>query len=224
MLPPDPKSSEQSETQVEITDLGRSSSFDKVSNKFIQENRIFSIHIRTWMTIASVVGIVVLGGIVLGNVLSQLKKEQGNAVPPFHDPVSLYTTDGVCYVSARNGVVTALRARDGSLLWRHTGGKTNEAPATVINGVLYLVPLNTYDQSAKTGTVEALRASDGTPLWSRTFPRDPHMGFNLTVMNNVVCIRSVANTIDVLRTSDGPLLWHYTSKTSIFSTAADGMV
>ncbi|MEO6889611.1 MAG: PQQ-binding-like beta-propeller repeat protein [Ktedonobacteraceae bacterium] len=222
MFPPDPESVAQSETQVEITDLGGPSAFNKVSKKFIQGKRIFSFHRRTWMTLATVVGIVVLGGIVLGNVWYQPKKEPVNDLPHIQYPVSLSVADGVCYATATNGVVTALRIRDGSLLWHHTDAKTNEATATVIDGIVYLVPLYPNDPTATTGTVEALRASDGVPLWFRTLPRDSRTLFHLTVVNNVVYIRSVANTIDAFRTSDGSLLRHYTAQTPIVSMATDG--
>ncbi|MDQ2713887.1 MAG: PQQ-like beta-propeller repeat protein [Chloroflexota bacterium] len=125
-------------------------------------------------------------------------------------------------MTATNGVVTALRVRDGSLLWRYTGAKTNEASATVIDGVAYLGPRYSSDPTATTGTVEALRASDGVPLWFRTLPRDSRTFFHLIVVNSVVYIRSVANTIDAFRASDGSLLRHYMAQTPIASTATDG--
>jgi outer membrane protein assembly factor BamB len=172
-----------------------------------------------------IAGIALLVVAVLGSVSHLPKAARVTAPPlPINYPVSLSVVDEICYATATNGVVTALRVSDGSLLWRHTSGKTGEESATVVDGVVYLAPLLPPNSHATTVTIETLRASDGSPLWSRTLPRDSPTLFQLTVVNRVVYVRSEADTIDALRASDGSLLWSYTSRTPAVSTVADGVV
>jgi outer membrane protein assembly factor BamB len=218
---PDPEHAAGGETEVEITDLDSG----KIPGRSTRRNRVPSFRARSWMSLAVIAGLALLVAAVLVGVL-HLPKAVRVTAPPVHInyPVSLSVVDGICYATATNGVVTALRVSDGLLLWRHAGGKAGEESATVVDGVIYLTPLLPQDSTATTVTVEVLRASDGSPLWSRTLPRDSLTSFQLTVVNSVVYIRSVANTIEALRASDGSLLWHYTSRTPFVSTIADGMV
>jgi len=179
------------------------------------------------MSVAVIAGVAVLAAVVMVSVL-HLPKATRVTLPPvrINFPVSLSVVDGICYTTAPNGVVSALRVSDGLLLWRHAGGKTGEESATVVDGVIYLAPLLPYESTATAVTVDALRASDGSPLWSRTLPTDAPAFFQLTVVNKVVYIRSAVERIDALRTSDGSLLWHYTSRSSFVSlpSVADGIV
>jgi outer membrane protein assembly factor BamB len=174
-----------------------------------------------------IAGIALLVATVLVSV-SQLPKAARVTAPLVHinDATSLSVVDGVCYASSPNGVVTALRVSDGSLLWRHVGGTTGEESATAVDGVVYLAPLLSLDSTATSVTVEALRARDGSPLWSRTLPTDAPWLFQLTVMNRVIYVRSAVERIEALRASDGSSLWHYTSHSSLVSlpSVADGMV
>jgi outer membrane protein assembly factor BamB len=217
---PDPEHAAGGETEVEITDLDSG----KVPGRYTRDNRLPWFPTRAWMSIAMIGGIALLVVVVLVSVSHLPKVAKVTSPVPINDPVSLSVVDGICYATATNGVVTALRVSDGSLLWRHVGGKTGEESATVADGVVYLVPLLPPDSTATTVTVEALRASDGSPLWSRTLPRDSPAFIQLTVVNSIVYVRSEADTIDALRASDGSLLWSYTSRTPTASTVADGVV
>lgn len=224
MYTPDPEHASKSETEVEITDLDAPPESGKVPGRLTRRSQMSSVRVRAWMRIAVIAGIALLGVAVLVSV-SHLPKVARVTVPAqINSLVSLSVIDGICYATATNGVMTALRVSDGVLLWRHAGGKADEESATVVDGVIYLAPLLPPDSNATTVTVEALRASDGSPLWSRTLPKDSLTFFQLTVVNSIVYIRSVADTIEVLRVSDGSLLWHYTSPTPLASTVADGMV
>jgi len=220
---PDPEHAAGGETEVEITDLDSG----KVPERSTRRSRVPSFRARAWMSIAVIAGIALLAAVVLVSV-SHLPKAARVTVTPVHInyPVSLSVVDGICYATAPNGVVTALRVSDGSLLWRHAGGKTGEESATVVDGVVYLTPLLPLDSTATSVTIEALRARDGSPLWSRTFPTDAPGLFQLTVVNRVVYVRSAVERIEALRASDGTLLWHYTSHSSFVSlpSVADGMV
>jgi outer membrane protein assembly factor BamB len=176
------------------------------------------------MSIAVIAGMVLLGVIVFVSVSHLPRTVQVSVPPHINYPVSLSVVDGICYATATNGVVTALRVSDGVLLWHRAEGKAGDVEATVVDGVIYLVPLLPQDSTATTVTVVAVRASDGSPLWSRPLPTDSLTAFQLTAVNNVVYVKSVANTVEALRASDGSLLWHYMARTPFVSTVAEGMV
>jgi outer membrane protein assembly factor BamB len=220
---PEPEHAARGETEVEITDLDSG----KVAGSSTRRSRRPSLRARAWMSLAMIAGIALLVVTVLVSVL-HLPKAARVTAPPVHInyPVSLSVVDGICYASSPNGVVTALRVSDGSLLWRHAGGTTGEESVTTVDGVVYLAPLLPLDSTATSVTVEALRASDGSPFWSRTFPTDAPGLFQLTVVNRVVYVRSAVERIEALRASNGTLLWHYTSHSSLVSlpSVADGMV
>jgi outer membrane protein assembly factor BamB len=220
---PDPEYAAGGETEVEITDLDSG----KVPGRYTGRNRVPSFRARAWMSLAMIAGIALLAVAVLVSV-SHLPKATTVTAPLVHInyPVSLSVVDGICYATATNGVVTAIRVSDGSLLWRYAGGKTGQESATVVDGVVYLAPLLPPGSTDPTVTVEALRASDGSPLWSRTLPTDSPASFQFTVVNSVVYVWSAVERIDALRASDGSLLWHYTSRTPFVSlpSVADGVV
>ncbi|HEX6484853.1 MAG TPA: PQQ-binding-like beta-propeller repeat protein [Ktedonobacteraceae bacterium] len=217
---PDPEHAAGGETEVEITDLDSG----QIPGRSTRRNRVPWFRARAWMSLAMIGGIALLVVVVLVSVLHLPKVARVTSPVPINYPVSLFVVDGICYTTAPNGVVTALRASDGVLLWRHVSGKTGEESATVVDGVIYLVPFIPPDSTATTVTVEALRASNGSPLWSRTLPRDSFTFFQLTVVNRVVYVLSEADTIEALRASDGALLWSYTSRMLSVLTVADGVV
>jgi outer membrane protein assembly factor BamB len=217
---PDPEHAAEGELEVEITDLDSG----KGAGRSTRGNGLPWFRARAWMSIGMIGGIALLVVVVLVSALHVPKAARVIPLVHINYPVSLSVVDGVCYATAANGVVTALRVSDGALLWRHVGGKTSEESATVVDGVVYLVPLLPSDSAATTVTVEALRASNGSPLWSRTLPRDSPAFIQLTVVNSVVYVSSEADTIDALRASNGSLLWSYTSRTPAASTVADGVV
>ncbi|HEY0757584.1 MAG TPA: PQQ-binding-like beta-propeller repeat protein [Ktedonobacteraceae bacterium] len=223
MPTPDPEYRAEDETKIEITDLDIPLASGKLPGRFTRRSRIASSRARVWIGIATVAGFVLLGAAVLVNVAPQPKVARPDAPAQTNYPVALSVVDGICYTTAPNGIVTALRVSDGVLLWRHTG-KAAEETATVTGGIIYLVPLLPNKGSTPTVTIEALRARDGSPLWSHSFPHDALNEFQLTVVNGVVYIRSVEKSITALRASDGSLLWSYTAQTPFVSTVVEGTV
>lgn len=204
---PDPEHAARGETEVEFTDLDSG----KVVGSLTRRSRVPSFRARAWMSLAMIAGIARLVATVLVSILHVPKAARVTAPPvDINYSVSLSVVDGICYANTPNGVVRALRVSDGSLLWRFAGGTTGEEATTLVDGVIYLVPLLPLDSTATSVTVEAIRASDGSPLWSRTFPTDAPAFFQLTVVNKVVYVRSAVKRIEALRASDGSLLWSYT--------------
>ena len=103
------------------------------------------------------------------------------------------------YVEALDGSVYALRASDGSVLWRYRGGEGDAASLTVAQGLVYF--------ALQTGEIDALRASDGSVLWRYT-PQVPATQLPPLVADDLVLIALQDGSIDALRTSDSTLFWH----------------
>ena len=163
---PDPEHATGEETEVEITDLDSGKSAERST----RGNRVSSFRARAWRSLAVIAGIALLVAVVLVSV-SQLPKVVRVTSPvPINYPVSLTVVAGICYATATNGVVTALRVNDGVPLWRHVGGKTGEESATVVDGIVYLAPLLPPDSTATTVTIETLRASNDPRSGLAHFP------------------------------------------------------
>jgi eukaryotic-like serine/threonine-protein kinase len=113
------------------------------------------------------------------------------------------TVEGGVYVSTVEGMIYALRAHDGSLLWRAPIdlGPIVFASPTVVDEVVYVAPAVNPPRNP---FVYALRASDGTLLWkaqsagSTTFP--------LTVLEQRIYL-STHRGCAALRASDGSAIW-----------------
>jgi outer membrane protein assembly factor BamB len=220
---PDPEHTTKGEIEVEITDLDTG----KFSRKSTNGSQVPSFRTRAWMSLALIASITLLVATVLVSVWHVPNAARVTAPSvQINYPVSLSVVDGICYASSPNGVVTAIRVSDGSLLWHHSSRITGEVSATTVGGVVYLVPLLPFDSTGTSVSIEALRAGDGSPLWSHTFPTDSPGLFQLTIVNRVVYVRSAVESIEALRASDGTLLWHYTSRSPLVSmpSVADGMV
>ena len=111
--------------------------------------------------------------------------------------------DGVAYVGTVNNAFYALRASDGSLLWRtKIDGAVNEPPV-VAGGIVYL---STYIGQIGPANVYALRASDGKQLW------EYHAGNNYIstpiVANGLAYIEAPSGVV-ALRANDGTQAWHF---------------
>ncbi len=117
--------------------------------------------------------------------------------------IDVTIVNGVTYVGAADGVVSALRASDGTVLWHYTTqGSADEQPL-VVNGVVYV----STDLDTGVGSVYALRANDGTLLWRYTSA--DHLVYQPTVVGEVAYVGSRDGTVIAMRASNGSPLWHY---------------
>lgn len=119
--------------------------------------------------------------------------------------------DGVIYVSINEGMIYALHAHDGSLLWRASIDLGPDVPSflgpivfaspTVVDQVVYCAPAV---NDPLTPFVYAFRATDGTLLWkaqitgSTTFP--------LTIEDGVIYL-STHRGCAALHARDGSTIW-----------------
>lgn len=76
--------------------------------------------------------------------------------------------DGIIYAtvnanSSTDGAITALRASDGTQLWRYISNVDLPSPVTVADGTVYA---NAYDNQRQAPTLLALDAVGGSVLWS----------------------------------------------------------
>jgi outer membrane protein assembly factor BamB len=111
---------------------------------------------------------------------------------PAFVPRSFSLLDGVIYIALADGNVQALRASDGSLLWRYKG-LVDAYPIASTNGIVFLL-------EQQSGMVNALRVSDGTLLWQSKGLAWPQ------VENGLVYV-SEGNRVKALRASDGTVIW-----------------
>lgn len=132
--------------------------------------------------------------------------------------------NGIVYVSSfvgQNGPAyfSALRASDGTALWRYNSNSYINAP-TMGDGVIYIAP--------QSDGVTALRASDGTSLWHFTAPQGS--AYQITSLLNGVLYVSVgtngqSGSIYALRASNGTVLWRYTTDSFVdMFTSANGVI
>jgi len=125
--------------------------------------------------------------------------------------VSPDIVDGVAYIGAAGGAVSAVRISNGSLLWQHkTTGDTSAAPL-VVNGVVYAAA----EVNNGPGYIYALNASNGSLLWSY---KTGSYTFIPSVVNGVAYIASEDDTVTALQASNGRLLWQSNLKARLFDS------
>ena len=113
--------------------------------------------------------------------------------------------NGVIYIGASDGAITAVRASDGKLLWQYKTSGAAYAPL-VINGVDYA---SDYVGNNGPAHLYALRARDGKLLWSYTrkdFINDP------IVVDGVAYLTSNDGLLAAVRAEDGSVLWRHDLK------------
>jgi outer membrane protein assembly factor BamB len=118
--------------------------------------------------------------------------------------------NGIVYVGSFVGqygpaYFSALRASDGTVLWRYSSNSYIYAP-TIGDGIVYI--------ASQGNDITALRASDGTSLWHFTAP--PGSGYQITSLLNGVLYVNVgadgqSGSVYALRASNGTVLWRYTT-------------
>src|SRR5256714_2070422 len=192
--------------EVEITDLDAP---DKAQKTPVTADNIRRPHLppqaRVGMSLLTIAGVGVLLLLILVDVLHVHRQAANPAVSasvvPLDNLVSVFVADGVAFVGSQEGTTYALRASNGSLLWRsQTAGQV----VGTDDGNVYV--------SSPLDMLYALRASDGSLLWR-------HAAFFHAVNcqgGGVVSVGLQDGTVDVLRARDGSLLWSYKTSFSPF--------
>ncbi len=121
----------------------------------------------------------------------------------------VYAGTGVAYAGTFNNAVYALRASNGSLLWRtQINGSVDELPV-VANGIVYVSSSEGQDEPSH---LYALRASDGSVLWRFDDNNYGSYIYSPLVNDNVIYIATQGDGIIALRASDGRQLWRFTAQ------------
>jgi outer membrane protein assembly factor BamB len=112
----------------------------------------------------------------------------------------LLLRDGVLYVSAMDGSVSALRAEDGRPLWKAmTGGYCHSSPVLADGRLLV---------GSADGGVYAFRARDGRPLWKRATGGPVYA--SAAVAKGVAAIASGDGSVYGLDPETGAVRWKFT--------------
>lgn len=137
--------------------------------------------------------------------------------------VAVDTSDGYAPSGYPDGYVYALRASDGSQLWRYTVGGGCCRGLVVTDTAIYLGGF--YH-------VDAIKTSDRTLLWHHQID-GPGVLAGIAVVDGVVYVGTALvdyrgpakGSLDALRASNGSVLWHSeTGIPSVVLTVADGIV
>jgi outer membrane protein assembly factor BamB len=105
--------------------------------------------------------------------------------------------DGVAYLTSNDGLLAAVRAEDGAMLWRHNLKGQGVVIAEVINGVIYGEVFGNQGPNH----VDAWRASDGSRLWQSS----DHLAI-LDMIDGIV-YAALDNNFGTLQASTGAVLW-----------------
>lgn len=124
-------------------------------------------------------------------------------------------------IASGQGIVSALRLSDGSLLWRATDGMGSSSPVILGDTVFTSIP-TTPDATGQQGVVKARRMSDGSLHWQRT------LGGASVVYGAAddVVLAATGAEIVALGASDGRRLWSFPEAdgSPFVATTMDGVV
>jgi|GEM_PF-2224666 outer membrane protein assembly factor BamB len=126
-------------------------------------------------------------------------------------------------IAQGNGMLTAIRIKDGSLLWQvNEGGPSSDL---CIDGATLFTTVHKIPYRNGNGLVTARSISGGSLLWRKTLGNYPSLG---GFMDNSVLVTDTASTIPLvaLRGSDGKQLWSFPQAygSPYVETIVDGVV
>jgi outer membrane protein assembly factor BamB len=120
---------------------------------------------------------------------------------------SIAGANGIVYIDATDGTLSARRGSDGKLLWQRSFITPAYYLGAASSTALYGITAN-----ANGTVVEALRASDGSVLWATSVP--PAGPGRIMVNAGIVYYNAQNGTVYALRASDGNELWYLSSATT----------
>ncbi len=127
----------------------------------------------------------------------------GHPVWTAHDVGCALAMTPQVLVAVGDGILTAIRVADGSLLWRADDGRWSSPP--LISGGTVFTSAHAEPLAAGSGVIFARRISDGTLLWQHTGGTSPVL---YDASANVLLVATDAANI-ALRASDGRQLWSF---------------
>src|ERR1019366_2634463 len=210
-----PDNDHDNDFEVEITALDTPETPGPASDRLLQGSRL-APSVRTWLTVLSGVGSILLIVVVLATVLpSFLPKIKTTPTPsPIHIPLQIQNVtvqNDFAYVTSSDGMGRVFRVKDGTLLWQR---KLPDVTPVFIKNIMYIYY---YDQQFY--TVQALRVSDGKSLW--TFKASSANLLPLIIDDGVATVLSdnpqqmmiqgteQNKTLIALNSNNGAEMWQY---------------
>lgn len=115
--------------------------------------------------------------------------------------------NGVAYVDSDDGVLYALNANTGTLMWSYATGGGESTPA-VVGGTVYV--------GSWSGKVYALKAATGALLWS--FTAGAMIESSPAVVNGVVYVGSADGNLYALNAGTGAKIWSFATGANVFTS------
>lgn len=146
------------------------------------------------------------------STLTATNEVTGHPVWSAHDVGCALAMTPQVLVAVGDGILTAIRVADGSLLWRADDGRWSSPPLVV--GETVFTSAHAEPLVAGSGVTVARRISDGTLLWQHSGGTSPYLftgGISPVLYDasaNVVLVATDAANI-ALRASDGRQLWSF---------------
>ncbi|MDQ6662518.1 MAG: PQQ-binding-like beta-propeller repeat protein, partial [Chloroflexota bacterium] len=148
-----------------------------------------------------------------------------NGAPLWHYQAAKYVSqvqvaDGVVYTNTaaegNSAALSALRATDGSQLWRYTLATGSPALLGISDGTVYAIQgIGDIGSPNYAQSIYALRASDAHVLWHTPIARtDGLVSRSMAEANGIVYISTIHGTIYALHADTGVQLWHVAQTSS----------
>jgi outer membrane protein assembly factor BamB len=143
-----------------------------------------------------------------------------NGAELWHKPVnsailaSPAIADGALYYGSREGIIYALNAKTGSLLWIYKTGGGLGNPLLAAHGVVYA---EVETASGNTIHLLALKAADRSALWSKDLPvyySPVPYWYTFGLDNGLIYVVASKHSVDVFHADDGTVALRYNSADS----------
>jgi outer membrane protein assembly factor BamB len=203
----------QIEDEIEVIDLDTQESGNKILPgrklaslfRAVSLSALFRSRLVTFAVLVGLIILVLMVGVNIPSITGQTAPVSTPAASSSQSSiVDVAAVNGIAYIDAPDGTLSARRANDGKILWQHTFVTPTYHLAVATSTALYGISYNPAG-----AFVEALRASDGSVLWNAPVP--PPGPRALMVNNGVVYFNALDGTVYALRASDGNELWYFSS-------------
>lgn len=201
----------QTEDEIEIIDLDTQVAGNKILRKLLpllSADSLPALFRSRLLIYAALAGFIILLLMVGVNIPFISGQKAPVATPAASSPqpalVNVTAANGIAYIDASDGTLSARRASNGKILWQRSFITPTFRAEAATSAALYGITYNSM------GTVvEALRASDGSILWHAAVP--PAGPGSMIANAGVVYFNAQGGTVYALRASDGNELWYFST-------------
>lgn len=139
---------------------------------------------------------------------------------PLGGTLPLIVQDGIVYFNSHDGVIYALQANDGRILWHFMSGLSGPFDG-FFSASVGIASILTVDRM-----VYLLRASDGSPIYHFPAPSNQDYWWAPAIDNGIFYVDTGSTSVEARSIRDGSLLWQYQVQSSGLwpAIAASGIV